>query len=121
MSGAHTTAVVHPDARLGADVVIGPHAVVHERVALGDGCYRAVAGRDVESWRRELLRAEERWFRGLLDEAAAGRVRKVVVDAGLRTGEAVFEAAGRRARRRDVSAPPGGLAAFLLAEEPASR
>ena len=92
----------------------------HRLVALGDGCYRAVAGRDVESWRRELLRAEERWFRGLLDEAAAGRLRKVAVDAGLRTGEAVFEAAGRRARRRDVPAPPGGLAAFLLAEEPAS-
>ena len=90
-------------------------------VALGDGCYRAVAGRDVESWRRGLVHAEERWFRALLDEAAAGRVRKVTVDAGLRTGEAVFEAAGRRARRRDVSAPPGGLAAFLLAEEPASR
>lgn len=90
-------------------------------VALGDGCYRAVAGRDVESWRRGLVRAEERWFRALLDEAAAGRLRKVTVAAGLRAGEAVFEAAGRRARRPDVPAPPGGLAAFLLSEEPAGR
>lgn len=90
----------------------------HRLVALGDGCYRAVAGRDVESWRRALVHAEERWFRPLLDEAAAGRVRKVTVAAGLRTGEAVFEASGRRARRPGVPAPPGGLAAFLLAEDP---
>ena len=90
----------------------------HRLVAPGDGCYRAVAGRDVESWRRALVHAEERWFRPLLDEAAAGRVRKVTVAAGLRTGEAVFEASGRRARRPGVPAPPGGLAAFLLAEEP---
>ena len=89
-------------------------------VAPGDGCYRAVAGRDVESWRRELVHAEERWFRPLLDEAVAGRVRKVTVAAGLRTGEAVFEAFGRRARRAEVPAPPGGLAAFLLAEGPAT-
>ena len=88
-------------------------------VAPGDGCRRAVAGRDVESWRRELVHAEERWFRPLLGEAAAGRVRKVTVAAGRRTGEAVFEASGRRARRPDVPAPPGGLAAFLLADEPA--
>ena len=89
-------------------------------VALGDGCYRAVAGRDVGAWHRGLLRAEERWFRPLLDEVTAGRIRKVTVDAGLRTSEAVFEAAGRRARRADVPAPPGGLAAFLLADDPAS-
>lgn len=89
-------------------------------VAPGPACYRAVAGRDVESWRRELVDAEERWFRALLGEMTAGRIRKVTVSAGLRTGEAVFTAAGRRARRADVSAPPGGLAAFVLPAKPAS-
>ena len=93
-------------------------AAGHRLVAPGDGCYRAVAGRDVESWRRELLRAEERWFRTLFDEVTAGRIRKVVLDAGLRTGQAVFEASGRRARRPDVPTPSGGLAEFLLADGP---
>ena len=85
----------------------------HRLVAPGAGCYRAVVGRDVESWRRELLDAEERWFRTLLDGVMAGRIRRVTVDAGLRTGEGVFAAGGRRARRPDVSAPSGGLAEFL--------
>ena len=92
----------------------------HRLVAPGDGCYRAVAGRDVESWRRELLGAEERWFRTLFDEVTTGRIRKVVLDAGLRTGQAVFEAAGRRARRPNVPTPSGGLAEFLLADGPLS-
>ena len=89
-------------------------------VAPGPGCYRAVLGRDVESWRRELLDLEKRCFRALLDEVMAARLRSVAVDAGLRAGEAVFEAGGRRARRPDVAVPPGGLAAFLLAEESAT-
>ncbi len=89
----------------------------HRLVAPGPGCWRAVVGRDVESWRRELLGLEERWFRALLDEVTAERVRKVTVDAGLRSGGAVFEAAGRRMRRAEVPVPPGGLAAFLLAGE----
>jgi UDP-N-acetylglucosamine acyltransferase len=33
----HATAVVHPDARLGAEVVVGPFAVVGAGVTLGDG------------------------------------------------------------------------------------
>ena len=83
-------------------------------VAPGPGCLHAVLGRDVESWRRELLDAEERWFRPLADAVTTGRIRKVVVDAGLRTGESVLEAGGRRARRPEVSVPSGGLAEFLL-------
>ena len=83
-------------------------------VAPGPGCLHAVLGRDVESWRRELLDAEERWFRPLCDAVTTGRIRKVVVDAGLRTGESVLEAGGRRARRPEVPVPAGGLAEFLL-------
>lgn len=83
-------------------------------VVPGPGCRRAVLRRDVESWRRELLDAEERWFRPLSDAVTTGRIRKVVVDAGLRTGESVLEASGLRARRPDVPAPAGGLAEFLL-------
>lgn len=38
MSDIHPTAVVHPDAELGADVWIGPYAVIHERTHIGDRC-----------------------------------------------------------------------------------
>ncbi len=34
----HATAVVHPDARLGQDVQIGPHAVIGAEVQIGNGC-----------------------------------------------------------------------------------
>ncbi len=34
----HETAVVHPGAELGKDVVIGPYAIIGEHVELGDGC-----------------------------------------------------------------------------------
>jgi len=36
-SGVHDSAVVHPDARLGRGVAIGPHCVVHAGASLGDG------------------------------------------------------------------------------------
>ena len=104
---------------LGAPPGTGESPSGHRLVAPGSGWFRAVSGRDVESWRRHLLDAEERWFRVLLDEMTAGRVRKVTVQAGLRTGEAVFEASGRRAHRPEVRPPSGGLAAFLLADEAA--
>ena len=38
MSDIHPTAVVHPDAELGADVRIGPYAVIHERTRIGERC-----------------------------------------------------------------------------------
>ena len=34
----HPTAVVHPDAVLGADVSVGPYAVIEGAVKIGDGC-----------------------------------------------------------------------------------
>lgn len=36
--GIHPTAVIHPDARLGADVEVGPYAVIEEHVVIGDRC-----------------------------------------------------------------------------------
>ena len=89
-------------------------------VAPGDDLYRAVAGRDVERWRRELLRTEERWFGPLHAGMRSGAVRRVVIDAGLRPGEAVLEAPPRRWRRpfagASAPAPASGLADFLLDE-----
>ncbi|MCY4451798.1 MAG: hypothetical protein OXC01_07590 [Immundisolibacterales bacterium] len=85
-------------------------------VAPGIGFYRAVVGRDVEGWRRELLGAEERWFRPLHEGMRDGRVRTVAIDAGLRSGLAVFEARARWWRRPSVSASAPELAEFLLAE-----
>jgi UDP-N-acetylglucosamine acyltransferase len=34
----HDTSVIHPNARLGADVVIKPFAVIEDAVEIGDGC-----------------------------------------------------------------------------------
>jgi len=34
----HPTAIVHPDARIGANVEIGPYAIVGEHVEIGDDC-----------------------------------------------------------------------------------
>lgn len=34
----HSTAIIHPGARLAADVEIGPYAVIDEHVELGSGC-----------------------------------------------------------------------------------
>ena len=86
-------------------------------VAPGIALYRAVAGRDVEAWRRELLSAEEGWFRPLSEAMDGGGVRKVVIDAGLRSGEAVYEAAAPRWRRPSARSPGAGLARFLLSEQ----
>lgn len=36
--GVHSTAVVAPDAKLGRDVVIGPHCVIESGVSIGDRC-----------------------------------------------------------------------------------
>ena len=41
----HHTALVHPNARLGANVSIGPYAVIEDEVVLGDDC--AIAGHAV--------------------------------------------------------------------------
>lgn len=38
MTQIHSTAVVSPDARIGANVSIGPFCVVEENVVIGDGC-----------------------------------------------------------------------------------
>lgn len=38
MSDIHPTAIVHPDAELGADVQVGPYAVIHERTRIGGHC-----------------------------------------------------------------------------------
>jgi len=34
----HPTAVIHPDARLGSRVTVGPHAVIEAGALIGDGC-----------------------------------------------------------------------------------
>ena len=87
-------------------------------VAPGDALYRAVAGRDVEEWRRLLVRLEEDWFRALHGEVRTGAVRKVVIDAGLRPGEAVHEAVPRsRWRRPARRSSAEGLAGFILDED----
>ena len=35
--GIHPTAIVHPKARLGARVTVGPYTVIRERVTIGPG------------------------------------------------------------------------------------
>ncbi len=34
----HNTAIVHPEARIGAGVVIGPYSVIEKNVSIGDNC-----------------------------------------------------------------------------------
>ena len=34
----HETAIVHPDAKIGKNVSIGPYAVIDEETVIGDGC-----------------------------------------------------------------------------------
>jgi len=34
----HPTAIIDPDAQIGADVVIGPYCVISDKVVIGDGC-----------------------------------------------------------------------------------
>jgi acyl-[acyl carrier protein]--UDP-N-acetylglucosamine O-acyltransferase len=51
----HPTAIVSPEAQLGADVTVGPFAIVHECVRLGDGCMvgpRVTLGEPLRSWYR---------------------------------------------------------------------
>ena len=46
----HPTAIVHPSAQMGNDVVIGPHAIIGECCSLADGCViapRAILERNV--------------------------------------------------------------------------
>jgi UDP-N-acetylglucosamine acyltransferase len=38
MSRIHPTAIVHPDARLGADVEVGAYSLIDQHVEIGDGC-----------------------------------------------------------------------------------
>jgi UDP-N-acetylglucosamine acyltransferase len=35
----HPTAIIHPGARLAADVAIGPYSIIGEHVTLGEGCW----------------------------------------------------------------------------------
>jgi len=39
MSGIHPTAIVHPGARLGEAVAVGPYSVIGEHVEIGDRCW----------------------------------------------------------------------------------
>lgn len=34
----HPTAIIHPDARLGSGVSVGPYAVIEGPAEIGDGC-----------------------------------------------------------------------------------
>ena len=36
-SNIHSTAIVHPNAKLGKDVIVGPGAIIGEHVEIGDG------------------------------------------------------------------------------------
>jgi UDP-N-acetylglucosamine acyltransferase len=47
----HSTAVIHPDAQLGSDVIVGPYAVIEGAARIGDRCEiqaHAVIGANVE-------------------------------------------------------------------------
>lgn len=37
-SQIHPTAIVHPEARLGDDVIVGPYAIIEEKTEIGPGC-----------------------------------------------------------------------------------
>ena len=37
-SGIHETAIIHPSAKIGKDVSVGPYAVIDEDTEIGDGC-----------------------------------------------------------------------------------
>ncbi len=34
----HSTAIIHPSAKLGANVSVGPYAIIEEGVEIGEGC-----------------------------------------------------------------------------------
>jgi UDP-N-acetylglucosamine acyltransferase len=38
MSSVHPTAVIHPNAKIGAECEIGPYCIIHENVTMGDKC-----------------------------------------------------------------------------------
>lgn len=37
-NGIHETAIIHPSAKIGKDVSVGPYAVIDEDTEIGDGC-----------------------------------------------------------------------------------
>ena len=45
----HETAIVHPNVKLGRNVVIGPYAVIGENVEIGDNCIIG-AQVSIEGW-----------------------------------------------------------------------
>ncbi len=49
MSSIHVTAIVHPNAQLASDVIIGPHAVIEENVSIDAGT-RVLAGAVITGW-----------------------------------------------------------------------
>lgn len=54
----HPTAIIHPDAELGSDVIIGPYAVIEGPAIIGDGCEiqaHAVIGGHVELGKDNLI------------------------------------------------------------------
>ena len=57
----HPTAIIHPHARLGAGVQVGPHAVIDADVTLGDGC---VLGPHVYLTGHTVIGSENRFHAG---------------------------------------------------------
>ena len=50
MTTIHSSAIVHPQARLAADVEVGPYTIIGEHVEIGsDGALQATEMRDVDS------------------------------------------------------------------------
>lgn len=117
--GARGGARVRTLDEAGAEGGAGFEASLRYLVAPGPELHRAVVERDVESWRRALARLEERWFAPLDEALAAGRVRRVVIDAGMRPGEAPFAAArGPAVRRWLPRSRPRPFAGYLFAADP---